>query len=428
MASLFDFLASDQFQKSTDLVSGILDYRSGQKATSAFKNAANSPVIDPFGSQRGYYQSLLQNYYGGGFDVNQVPGYSQAANEATRQAERSMAARGYNFAPGALAGEITRAVSPLALDASQEYNRMLAQLAGGNLAPNAGAFNDMQTRAIEQEMNKYSPITDALGLAGNIGKMKEFLQDPGGFITNMFGGAPGTSGPGQAGAMDFFSGGTGSPLNLGAGSAGTNAFSLNAANQFGGLGQGLSLGGGAGGFAINNSLGAGYAGSGFLPPGAGAFGQVGSGALNLAGTPTITSGVATAGAGAAGGVTGVAPSALTGMGAAIPLLGLAAMGGLIMSGKGRIAASKKAKGGMISSVYDQLGASGGTMDFPGAGTFTTAGLNPQMGHIPTLGADGNQSGWLMPSMEGQWSYESTADRQNRIDFQRSERTASSGGR
>lgn len=130
----------------------------------------------------------------------------------------------------------------------------------------------------------------------------------------------------------------------------------------------------------------------------------GSGAINSIFGTTTASGFTPASVGALGSVKGPSAAAIS-SGApaasfAIPALGLAAMGSLIMSGKAKIGASKAAKEGTIRSLYDAVGPGGGTVDLPGAGRQTLMPFaRDSGGFIPT--AEGGQ---VQVQRDGTWLY------------------------
>lgn len=132
----------------------------------------------------------------------------------------------------------------------------------------------------------------------------------------------------------------------------------------------------------------------------------GSGAINSIFGTTTASGFTPASVGALGSVKGPSAAALSSgapAGAAsfaIPALGLAAMGSLIMSGKAKTKASKAAKAANIRSLYDAIGPSGGVVDLPGAGRQTLMPFaRDGGGFIPT--AEGGQ---VQVQRDGTWLY------------------------
>lgn len=408
--------------------------------------------------------TLNGSYLFGGQGFNQA---QQAASNRIIPQVNSMFGAAGRSGSGLAQSEMTRQLGDsFAGLYNNERNR---QIQAAGIAPNVDGTQTLSEPYFENDLatalGLLGGASSLFGGEGGLGGLGGILSGagnalgltgPGGLLSGLFGlGGSADTGAGAGAAADFFNGGTGGGLDLSGASGGTYVANGGGAAGGGGvtpptglsnlLGSGAAIGAGIGasGAAMTPAglsalglpaLGSSLASGGSL--GLAASGPLGAG-LGGGASPAVLAGLeAAAGGTAAGGAAagGAASGATSGLGslagAAIPLAGLAGMAGLISGSQSRIKKSKAIKGDMITGVYNALGSSGGTMNFPGAGTHTTAPLTGGEGLIPTIDPQtGNVNGRLSPnSKNGTWHWESVKDAQARQDFWANERQAGSGGR
>lgn len=148
-----------------------------KKAADSYKKLAGSPTIDPFGSQRPFYQQQLQQAIQ---NPNSIPMIQQQTQALAREQAIKDAAAGRRSNNATSSPGLMLAQS----QAAQNYINSLMNPAGANISPNAGAYTQAMSNSINAGTNGYtSPLLYLLGNAtqnttnSNTGKQTNALQD-----------------------------------------------------------------------------------------------------------------------------------------------------------------------------------------------------------------------------------------------------------
>lgn len=119
-----------------------------------------SGQLDPFGSQRGYYQGLLKNLYS---NPMSDPYISNMSNIMEKKIAANMAARGRTGQIGDIMGQVQTAITP----AINDSRSILAKLAGSDINPAGlaqlyGTASNIGTQAAQARYNSSGMIPYAL--------------------------------------------------------------------------------------------------------------------------------------------------------------------------------------------------------------------------------------------------------------------------
>lgn len=119
-----------------------------------------SGQLDPFGSQRGYYQGLLKNLY---TNPMNDPYISNMSNIMEKKIAANMAARGRTGQIGDIMGQVQTAITP----AINDSRAILAKLAGSDINPAGlaqlyGTASNLGTQAAQARYNSSGMIPYAL--------------------------------------------------------------------------------------------------------------------------------------------------------------------------------------------------------------------------------------------------------------------------
>ena len=127
-----------------------------KKAANAYKNLAQSTTIDPFGSQRNYYQQQLQQATANPNSIPLIQQQTQALAKAQAIKDAAAGRRSNNAtsSPGLLQAQS---------QAAQNYINSMMQPAGANITPNASAYTQAMGNAINLDTQGYaSPLLNVL--------------------------------------------------------------------------------------------------------------------------------------------------------------------------------------------------------------------------------------------------------------------------
>jgi len=138
-------------------LSALLEGSQNKKKATALNNLANSSKLDPFGSQRAFYQQQAQQAVTNPYDSAIVK--SQVANLQRMQDIKDAAAgrrsNSLSTSPGVLAEQAKIA---------QNYLNSMLQAGGSKIDPNSSAITSAATGAINADTAGYtSPLMSALG-------------------------------------------------------------------------------------------------------------------------------------------------------------------------------------------------------------------------------------------------------------------------
>ena len=148
-----------------------------KKASDAYKKLATSSTIDPFGSQRSYYQQQLKQATQNPNSIPMIQQQTQALARAQALKDAAAGRRSNNAtsSPGLMLAQS---------QAAQNYMNSLMNPAGANISPNAGAYTQAMSNSINANVNgNVSPLMYLLGNAtqnttnSNTGRQTNALQD-----------------------------------------------------------------------------------------------------------------------------------------------------------------------------------------------------------------------------------------------------------
>lgn len=135
----------------------LFEGNQNKKYASRLNQIAQNPAMDPFGSQRGFYQdqlkSAVQNPMAAPIVAAQLKGIQEAQNRKDAAAGRRSNVVGSAPAVMQAQGQVM-----------QNYMNSLMQPAGANIAPNSSALANLMSSAAKANTNGYaSPLFSAMG-------------------------------------------------------------------------------------------------------------------------------------------------------------------------------------------------------------------------------------------------------------------------
>jgi hypothetical protein len=123
------------------------------------QGAATSGTVDPFGSQRPYYQQQLMNLYQNPQSLQNLPGYQFALGEMTRGTNREAARGGHYLGTKRIEDLQNRTMGLASQTYGSEADR-LARLAGAQFGPNAAAYASLYGKGAAGQAAQGSSILD----------------------------------------------------------------------------------------------------------------------------------------------------------------------------------------------------------------------------------------------------------------------------
>jgi hypothetical protein len=150
-------------------ISALLEgIQNKQKAAAAQKMATN-PALDPFGSQRQFYQTQAQNAVTNPYDSPIVK--AQITQLQNAQNIKDAAA-------GRRSNSLTSSPAVMAQMAqiAQNYQNQMAQQGGSNLAPNSGLAQILQSGSNSGINGYISPLTNAVGNTTQTSQNSDVLE------------------------------------------------------------------------------------------------------------------------------------------------------------------------------------------------------------------------------------------------------------
>ena len=138
-------------------LSALLEGSQNKKKATALNKLANSSKLDPFGSQRAFYQQqarqAVTNPYDSAIVKSQVDNLQRMQN--IKDAAAGRRSNSLSTAPGVLAEQAKIA---------QDYLNSMLQAGGSKIDPNSSAITSAATGAINADTAGYtSPLMSALG-------------------------------------------------------------------------------------------------------------------------------------------------------------------------------------------------------------------------------------------------------------------------
>jgi hypothetical protein len=151
-------------------ISALFEGYQNKKKQAAMNSIASNPALDPFGSQRGFYQQQAQQTVTNPYDSPIVK--AQITQLQNAQNIKDAAA-------GRRSNSLTSSPAVMAEMAkiAQQYQAQMAQQGGANFAPNGSAIAQAQTGGVNSGVNGYiSPLLTALGWNNQSNQNKQALQ------------------------------------------------------------------------------------------------------------------------------------------------------------------------------------------------------------------------------------------------------------
>ena len=148
-------------------LAALMEGGQNQQKSQQYAQIAQNPALDPFGSQRGFYQQQAQNAVTNPYD-------SPIVKAQVAQMQRSQDIK--NAAAGRRSNDATTnpALMAAMADAAMKYQNQMATQGGAGMRPDSSAISQLLTGSANAGINGYqSPVmnainkTDILGNAGN---------------------------------------------------------------------------------------------------------------------------------------------------------------------------------------------------------------------------------------------------------------------
>lgn len=145
------------FKSAVTIGSGIYDYMQQDDVSDKMYAASTAPQVDPFGSQRPYYQQQLRNLYQDPSSLQNLPGYKFAQEQGEKAINRQAAKTGHYVSTNRLY-DISKFNTGLAEQMYGSEADRLAKLAGSQFGPSAQAYANLQATGGQGQIDKGSTI------------------------------------------------------------------------------------------------------------------------------------------------------------------------------------------------------------------------------------------------------------------------------
>jgi hypothetical protein len=169
--SILDWISDISIGDVATVGMGVYDYMSAGNQADSYQQMAESKVIDPFGSERPYYQQQLRSLYNDPSYLENLPGYRFAMDQSMKEGKRQAAKTGHYLSSNLPQQLQDRAAGLASQMYGSEANR-LATLAGAGINPNAGVYAELGAAGVQAGAQQYNAVGGALGRLG-IGNFSE---------------------------------------------------------------------------------------------------------------------------------------------------------------------------------------------------------------------------------------------------------------